>query len=493
MKTIFFRSRLLVSFILVIVTGATGHAQESDAPDPKKLAPVMAVSEAFQEVVRRVRPSVVSISSIKRPIENQMPKRKERRLPEGFPQDFFDDDFMERFFDFRIPQGESEKRGLGSGVIVRQDGYILTNSHVVGGADEVNVTLADKRQLPAEIVGTDKLTDLAVLKIDARGLPTATLGDSNETEVGEWVLAIGCPFGLDQTVTAGIISATKRTQMGITAYEDFLQTDAAINPGNSGGPLVNLKGEVIGINTAIASRTGAYAGVGFSIPSHQAKVVFESILKEGSVTRGWLGAAIQDLTSELAESFNYDRKDGVLIDDVTSNSPAEHAGLRTGDIVVSFNGRKVSDANQLRNAVASQRPNSNVEMEVIRDGKLRNIKVMVGLLKEEVQRESDLPDSEPTEFLGISVAELTPGLRNQFKIPTDEKGLIVSDVEQGSAAAKAGIRSGDLLLAIGNQTVESVKDYEKASRGLDISKGVRLQIKRDGFRRFVFLRETGRN
>jgi serine protease Do len=495
MNTVCIRWSLLVSLV-VTYSAVRINAEDSVAPaDEKKLVPVLAISEAFKELVRVSRPSVVSISSIKHPSERQTQRRKERRLPEAFPRDFFDDDFIERFFDFNFgfPKGDLEQRGLGSGVIVRQDGYILTNNHVVGGADEVNVTLADKRQLPAKIVGTDKLTDLAVLKIDAAGLPTAKLGDSSQTAVGEWVLAIGCPFGLEQTVTAGIISATERTKVGITAYEDFLQTDAAINPGNSGGPLVNLRGEVIGINTAIASRTGGYMGVGFSIPSHQARVVFESILKDGSVTRGWLGAAIQDLTSDLAESFHYDRHDGVLIDDVTAKSPADKAGLRTGDIVIGFNGHPVSDANQLRNAVAAQKPNSKVDIEVIRDGKPVMLKVSVGLLKDDIRHESIYPESEPNDALGVSVDEISPELRNQFKIPNDEHGLVISGVDPGSLAANAGIRSGDLLLAVGSQSVETLKDYRKACRDLDLARGVRLQIKRDGIRRFIFLRQTNRS
>lgn len=376
-------------------------------------------------------------------------------------------------------------------MIVRKDGHILTNNHVVGDADEVNVTLADKRQLPAKVVGTDQLTDLAVLKIDVEGLTAAQLGNSSTTEVGEWVIAIGSPFGLDQTVTCGIISATGRAHMGLTEYEDFLQTDAAINPGNSGGPLVNLRGEVIGINTAIASRSGSYMGVGFSIPSDQARSVLESILKDGHVTRGWLGAAIQDLTPELAKSFDSESHSGVLIDDVVPKSPADAVGLKAGDIVARFAGKVISSASQLRNAVAALPPGTKADIEIIRDGKPLRLSITLGVLDENHRIQAAPSKSNSTNALGLTVQNLTPDLATQFGID-DEKGVVVTDVEPGSLAAQAGIQSGDLILAIGRQSIETLKDFSIASRSVDLESGVRMQIKSKGVRRFVYLRGTKR-
>lgn len=342
------------------------------------------LSQAFRHVARSIRPSVVSISSIKR-IKPQQPKvqRFGPNMPDGF-QGFFNDDLFEKFFEFRMPQNGFEQRGLGSGVIISDDGYILTNNHVVGEADEVNVTLSDNREFHAELIGTDKSTDLAVLKIDVNDLEPADLGDSDALEVGEWVLAMGSPFGLDQNVTAGIISAKSRANVGLTDNEDFIQTDAAINPGNSGGPLVNLHGEVVGINTASASRSGGYMSVGFAIPSAMVRHVMDSIIADGHVTRGWLGAMIQDLDDDLAESFGYDSTDGVLIGDLVDDGPGKQSGLQSGDIVITYDGDPVESANELRNAVACTSPENSVELEIFRDGDRRTITVETASSKKTV-------------------------------------------------------------------------------------------------------------
>lgn len=465
-------------------------ADEPLAPviDSRKLARATELSEAFKEIARLSRPSVVSITSVKRVAVRQTPERQPSRMPEEF-REFFDEEFFERYFGSRTPQGGFEQRGRGSGVIVREDGYILTNNHLIGDADEVTVTLADKRQMSGKVVGADKPTDLAVLKIEATGLPVARLGDSSQIEAGEWVLAIGSPFGLEQTVTAGIISAKGRARVGITDYEDFLQTDAAINPGNSGGPLVNLKGEVIGINTAIASRTGGYMGISFAIPSHQAREVMQSILKEGRVTRGRLGAVIQNLTSELAESFRFSSKAGVLVSDVTPQSPADQAGLRAGDIVVRFNGQPMADASQLRNAVAAAAPKTEVELEIFREGNPKKVKVTIGLLEDDSPVASAKVNEKSAAQLGLTVETLTPALARQFGI-ANERGVVITKVESNSLAERAGIRAGDVLLAVGDRSVDNVADFNEAVRDINLALGVRLQLKSDGVRRFVFLRAT---
>ncbi len=327
------------------------------------------LSQAFRHVAKSIRPAVVSISSVRRIVPAALQSQLGRDVPGG------------------IPKGAFEQRGFGTGVVVSEDGYILTNNHVVRAADEVNVTLSDSRTLSAKVVGTDQKTDLAVLKIDTSGLSFATLGDSDAIDVGEWALAIGSPFGLAQTVTAGIISAKGRSNVGITDYEDFLQTDAAINPGNSGGPLVNLDGQVIGINTAIASRSGGYMGIGFAIPSNLARPVMQSIIKDGHVERGWLGAAIQDLTKELADSLQLDSRDGVLVGNVIAGSPADEAGLQPGDIVLKFAGNIMRTANQLRNAVAATAPDTNTELAVLRDGQTETFKVVIGQHESNVRKD----------------------------------------------------------------------------------------------------------
>jgi serine protease Do len=445
------------------------------------------LSQAFRQVAKALGPSVVSISSTRRiePAERSGPQL-EGQIPEEFRR-FFDDDTLERFFEFRRPQRPFEQRGLGSGVIVSEDGYILTNNHVVGQADEVNVTLSDGRQLRAELVGGDRATDIAVLKIDADGLKPAKLGKSSSLEVGEWVLAIGSPFGLHHTVTAGIISATGRANVGITDYEDFIQTDAAINPGNSGGPLVNLRGEVVGINTAIATRGAGYMGVGFAIPTEMASHVMHGIIDKGFVTRGWLGAMIQDLDENLAESFKFNSTDGVLIGDVVSDGPAEKAGLKAGDIVIKFNGQVVESANELRNAVAATAPNTDAEFEIFRDGERMSVTVRIAQL--DAQKVASLSGrGEAASELGMSVATLTPERAAQLGAEGDTQGVIVTDVEEGSLASRVGIQPGDIVVTIGDEATTNVNQFREAVSKQDLKEGVRLQLMRDGVKRFVFVR-----
>ena len=366
------------------------------------------------------------------------------------------------------------------------DGYVLTNNHVVEGADEVNVNLSDDRSFSAEIVGVDDKSDLAVLKIDAHDLVPAHVGDSDAMEVGQWVLAVGSPFGLAQTVTAGIVSAKGRADMGITDYEDFIQTDAAINPGNSGGPLVNLHGEVVGINTAIASRTGGYMGIGFAIPSNMARNVMDSIIEKGSVERGFLGAGIQDLNTDLAASFGYDSADGVLIGDIVPDGPAEKSGLQPGDIVVEFNGKSTHKANQLRNAVAATKPGTRVPLSVIRNGKSMRFDVEVGQL--ESQAAAPWTGREASVDLGMTVQTLTAEVARQIGADERDQGVVVTTVEPGSIAARVGMQPGDVVLAVGNSRVKNVSDFREAIQALDVSQGIRMQVMRDGGRRYVFFR-----
>ncbi len=445
-------------------------------------------SQTFQQVAKAVRPSVVSITAVSR-IRSAAPRRMPSPPFSPFPEEFrrfFGEDFDRFFFEMPMPE-EFVQRGLGSGVIISEDGYILTNNHVVARADEVEVHLSDRRSFRARVVGTDDKTDLAVLKIEATSLVPAQLGDSDALEVGQWVLAIGSPFGLDQTVTAGIISAKGRANVGIADYEDFIQTDAAINPGNSGGPLVNLRGEVIGINTAIASRTGAFMGVGFAIPSNMAIAVKDAIIKIGRVERGWLGVSLQPLTEELAQSFGYSSTQGALISDVLPDQPGAKAGLQPGDIIVEFNARPIESANQLRNLVAATPPGTKVTIGVFRKGQRLTLQAVLTL------RDDRLAAAGPRgqEFLGnlgLRVQPLTPEIAQQLDLPENERGVVVMQVEPGSLAAMAGIQPGDLIQAVGDRPVNSVADLREALQELSQGRGIRLQIRRGDARLFVFLR-----
>jgi serine protease Do len=474
---------LLSRVTYAIERGQAGASQE-------QLALASDLSEAFQHVSRVLRPSVVSVSSVKRvQVSEPQVRRFDSQMPDEFRRFFGGDDLLDRFF-FDIPSAPRgfEQHGLGSGVIVSSDGYILTNNHVVQGADEVTVTLSDNRQLDAEVVGTDKATDVAVLKVVSNGLHPAKLGDSSNLQVGQWALAMGSPFGLDQTVTAGIVSAVGRANVGITDYEDFIQTDAAINPGNSGGPLVNLRGEVIGINTAIASRNGGYQGVGFAIPINLARHVMESIIDHGAVTRGFVGALVQDLNEDLAQSFGFDSSEGVLIGDVVDGGPAAKAGLQAGDIVTSYRDKKVTSAAQLRNAVAATEPDTRAAVEFYRHGEAKTVTVTVGKLDEKKTVTAGRIGAAATGQLGMTVEELTPELAQQLGVDRDERGVVVTDVERSGLAARGGIRPGDIIMSFGGTRIASLADFREALRDHDPTLGVRLQVQRDGVRRFIFLR-----
>jgi serine protease Do len=438
---------LVCTVVLLSFVGTNGSV--SNAQDSAKQR-LQSLSQAFRSVVKNISPAVVYIST-----EQTV---RGARSPEQF-RDFFGDEFFRRFFG-ENPQREYKRRGLGSGFITDKEGYILTNSHVVERAEEIKVTLADKREFKATIVGTDPKTDLAVIKIEGDDLPVAELGNSDTIEVGDWAIAIGTPFGLSQTVTAGIISAEGRADIGINDYEDFIQTDAAINPGNSGGPLVNIDGRVIGINTAIFSRSGGYQGIGFAIPINMAKSVMESLLTEGKVIRGWLGVMIQSVTPEIARGFGLEEATGTLVGDVLKGGPAEKSGLERGDVIISFDGQPIDGPTNLKNVVAATEVGKEVAVVVIRNGEEKTITVKIGEQPTDMQASVATP-SEAVEKYGMSVQELTPEIAEEFGFE-DDQGVVIASVEPGSPAAEAGIRRGDLLKEINRQSIGSLADYNDA-------------------------------
>lgn len=455
----------------------------------EQLAMANDLSHAFQYVADAMKPSVVSVKSAKKVRSMSVRSRSPfSQLPPDMRL-FFGDRWIDQFEQLeRHPRDESlVQNGIGTGVVISNDGYIVTNNHVIADADEVTVTLSNDKSYKAEIIGTDKKSDLAVLKIDATSLVPAQLGDSDELRVGEWVLAIGSPFGLTQTVTAGIVSATGRQNVGVADYEDFIQTDAAINPGNSGGPLVNLEGKVVGINTAIASRSGGYMGVGFSIPSDMVEKVTQSIIENGTVERGWLGATIQDVTDDLAASFDYKESGGVLIGNVMPDSPAEKAGLKGGDIIYRFDGQEMDSASKLRHTVAGTPPGSTASIRVFREGKWLTLDVTIGTLDDSKLTFRGSSERKLRD-LGLAVQELTPDLASRMNIDSDSTGLIVTNVIQGSISAQAGIRQGDVIVSINGHSPTNVNDLADAVAEMQSDRGLRLLIERQGFRRFVILR-----
>ncbi len=474
---------------MVMPRQAPSFAAESGvAANGEPLTTARDLATAFNKAARSLRPSVVSIRSVARVQPQPVPRRPvPRDVPEEFRR-FFEDDLFDDFRP-RAPRGGFERRGLGSGVIVSRDGYIVTNNHVIRGATEIDVTLHDGRTLSARVVGADAKTDVAVLKVEDGNLVPAPLGDSDALEVGDWVLAIGTPFELEQTVTAGIVSAKSRSSVGLTDYEDFIQTDAAINPGNSGGPLVNLSGEVVGINTAIASRTGGYMGIGFAIPSNMVRLVKDSLVRDGKVERGQLGALIQDLDEGLARSFGYDSTKGVLIGDVLPDSAAQRAGLQSGDIVVSYNGRPVTNAAQLRNRVAATKPNTRVRLGIFRDGRERAVEAVVGRLEDEQVVVDNGPES--ADRLGLTVETLSAEIAQQLGYDEAKKGVVITRVEPGSAGARSGLLPGDVIVGLGGESVSNARQFQELIDKQDLSRGIRLTVEREGVRRFLFLQSRG--
>src|SRR4030042_720604 len=403
------------------------------------------MGQAMAEIAEAVKPAIVNIST------TRTMKVQERVYP------FFNDPFFKKFFgdQFKTPK-ERKTVSLGSGVIVDSKGYILTANHVVQGAEEINVTLPDKKEFKGTIIGTDAKTDIAVIKIDTDHLQTIKWGDSDKLRVGETVLAIGSPYGLSQTVTMGIVSAVGRANVGIADYEDFIQTDAAINPGNSGGALVNIRGELVGINTAIFSTTGGYQGIGFAIPSSMAKVVMESLIKKGKVIRGWLGVTIQPLNPDLVKQFNLGDKKGALIGDVVEDSPAEKAGIERGDVIVEFDGKKVEDVTNLRNMVANTLPNEEVTMKLIHNGNPKTVKVKITEMSPEIQTLSKIFDNQ---LKGVHVQDLNPELKRSLNVPNRVTGVIITGIEDGSPAQGILINK-DIIIEINRELIHNIKDYE---------------------------------
>ena len=440
-------------------------------------------SKAFSRLAKRVIPTVVFIKV------EQTVETGPGLAPFQFnnPFELYGDDFFERFFGQRYPHMQQPRKhkqmGQGSGFIISKDGYILTNHHVVGGADKITVKLKDGREFDAKIVGTDPKSDVAIIKIKKNvELPVLPLGDSDALDVGEWVMAIGNPFGLSHTMTVGVVSAKGRTSVGITDYEDFIQTDAAINPGNSGGPLVNIKGEVIGINSAIFSKSGGYMGIGFAIPINMVKSIKNQLIADGNVTRGYLGVMIQDLTDELLKSFDLENIEGVLIADVTDDSPADKGGIKRGDVVVEFNGKKVENTGQFRNMVALVPPKTKVKMKVIRDGRQKTLNVKIG--KQDPDMMPGVTQTGVMKKLGFSVQNLTKELANQFGYNNLE-GVLVSEVMRGSAAQFAGIKPGNLIMEVNRTSVSNTNDFLKEIK--KAKQNVLLLVRDGQYSRYVML------
>jgi serine protease Do len=432
----------------------------------------------FVTLAKKLSPVVVNISTTQVSGGGQ-----------GMPSPFGEDDpfseFWKKFFGNPLPRGPQRQKSLGSGFIIDRDGFILTNNHVVENAERIVVKLSDGREFDAKVVGRDSKTDIAVIKINDKGnLPVASLGDSDKVEVGEWTMAIGNPFGLDNTVTAGIVSAKDR-HIGAGPYDNFIQTDASINPGNSGGPLINLRGEVVGINTAIFSRTGGNIGIGFAIPINLAKELVPQLKSKGKVTRGWLGVVIQKVTPDLAESLGLDQARGALVANVAKDGPAERAGVKVGDVIVEFDGKEVRDSNELPILVARTPVDRKARLKVLRDKKEVTLTVTIGELKDEEVVASATEKGD----LGLTVQRLTPQIAESLGLERVE-GLVITAVEPGSAGEEAGLRRGDVILEMDRKAVRNLAEYRKALEGVKKGKGILFLVRRGESTLFLALKPS---
>jgi serine protease Do len=489
------KNAIIALVFLCVVAVACSTLPTGSMASAAGVPPSMA--QGFAEIVKKVTPAVVNIAVTG---GGEGGGRGRRPLPPG---------------PFGGPPGEEPPGGelptpppmpppgphgrpdqsAGSGVVLDPTGYIVTNNHVVEGATQITVTLSDRREFSAKIIGADPKTDLAVIKIEAKDLPALKWAEYDKLQVGDLVLAIGSPFGLSSTVTLGIISALGRGNVGIADYEDFIQTDAAINPGNSGGALINMNGDLIGINTAIFSRTGGSEGIGFAIPSSIALDIVESLQKTGKVVRGWMGVAIQEITPALAKSFKLpEQRKGVLISDVNENGPSYEAGIKRGDVVVAFNGKDVQSVSQLRNLVARTIVGKDAQVKILRDGKEQTLNVKVAERpSDEMLAKKEPAPKEPTETIkppdnvlaALRIQPLDPATMSQLNIPAKTTGVVVASVEAGSSAEAAGLQRGDVIQEVNHEVVKSVDDYQKAASKIKKDELAVLLLSRQGNNLFV--------
>jgi serine protease Do len=475
---------MAATFAIGGAIGFTSHRQ------PQSLIPAASASNgmngmpaltmSFAPVVKNAQPAVVSIASTK-VVKISGDEGLSPLFDDPMFRQFFGDGPQNRFG----KQREQREQGLGSGVIVAPDGYILTNNHVIDGANEIKVYTSDKRELKARVIGADPKTDIAVVKVEAKNLATLPFADSSQAQVGDIVLAIGNPFGVGQTVTMGIISATGRGNLGIEDYEDFIQTDAAINPGNSGGALINASGQLIGINTAILSRAGGNQGVGFAVPANLARTVMNQLLKDGKVVRGYLGVTIQPVTPEIAKAFNLTDARGALVGEVTPDGPAARAGLAQGDVIIELNGVRVDDNRELRLKISQLAPGSAIRLKLLRDGNPREVNITLGELPNEKEAASDgKPESDSPD--GLSVENLTPQIARQLGLQSTTGGVVVTGVQDGSRADDAGLRRGDVIQQVNRQPVNNVAEFGRAMKQAG-DKSTLLLINRNGHASFVAL------
>ena len=464
----------ILTTLFIALMPAWGCAAVDKSSQP--IVTVKDLGRAFVEVAKKVQPSVVSI-------------RSEKTVTSSSPweghEDFFKGSPFEDFFKGRGgPPAKRKQTSGGSGVIVDSKGYILTNNHVVAGADKITVRLFDGRELKGTVKGTDQKTDLAVVQLEATNLPVAALGDSDKIEVGEWAIAVGSPFGLEKTLTVGVISAKDRSGLGTGTYEDFIQTDASINPGNSGGPLVNIDGEVIGINVMIIQPG---QGIGFAIPINLAKTIMEALISKGKVVRPWVGIGLQDLTPELMSSFNLKEKEGALIGQVYENSPAEKAELKVGDLIINIDGVTIKNGQDVVREVLKKQVGQKIKMEVLREGKKTEIFVTTAELPAEMAEQKAV-QPEKKEWFGLRITSITPEIAKQLGLKAVD-GVVVDAVDAGSIAQEAGLRRGDVILEVNRQKIKNETDYFKAMGETKAGQGALLLVNRGGSTFFVSLKE----